>query len=144
VNQSNKWGSAAPSPWTIFPTALLAIVLSLFGFPFLFLFVIYQFAELWFWDYDFNDRTIVEKKGIFSVSYREVHYSRIKSIMVDQPFLLRLVGLSNITIKSSDPYMPVLELKAISDGIRIKEMLSQKVYDWRKAEGIKEFDMYSL
>lgn len=64
--------------------------------------------------------------------------------MVDQPFLLRLVGLSNITIKSSDPYMPVLELKAISDGIRIKEMLSQKVYDWRKAEGIKEFDMYSL
>jgi len=137
-------GAAAPSPWTIVPTTVLAFVLSLFGFPFLFLYVIYQFAEIWFWDYEFHDQTIVERKGIFSVSYREVHYARIKSIMVDQPFVLRIVGLSNITIKSSDPDIPVLELKAISHGLKIKEMLSQKVYDWRKAEGIKEFDMYSL
>jgi uncharacterized membrane protein YdbT with pleckstrin-like domain len=124
--------------------ALLALFLSFFGFPFLFLVVIYQFFELWFWDYELYDRTIVEKKGIFSVSYREVHYARIKSIMVDQPFLLRIVGLSNITIKSSDPYMPILEIKAVSDGLQLKEFISQKMYEWRKAEGIKEFDMYNL
>jgi uncharacterized membrane protein YdbT with pleckstrin-like domain len=145
VNYSDtKLFSAAPSPWTIVPFGLVALLLCFVKFPFLLLFTIYQFIELWNWDYIFNEQTVVEKKGIFSVSYREIHYARIKSIMVDQPFVLRLVGLSNIRIKSSDPYMPTMRINAVANGIEIKQFLSKKTHELRKAEGIKEFDMYSL
>jgi len=136
--------TTTPSFWIIVPVFILSLLLTFFKFPFLLLYTAYKIVELWCWDYLVNERTIIEKKGIFSVSYREIHYSRIKSIMVDQPFILRIVGLSNITIKSSDPYMPTLKLYAIADAINIKKFLSEKTHTWRKAEGIKEFDMYNL
>ncbi len=133
-----------PSYWLVVPFGIFALFLSFFGLPFLLLFTLYHVIDLYNWQYHFNERTIIERRGIFSVSYREINYARIKSVRVDRPFLFRLVGLWNISLISSDPYMPNLQLYAISDGNEIWSMLKSKTDFWRKSEGIKEFDMYNL
>lgn len=133
-----------PSYWLVFPSAVLAVVLALFKFPYLLIYPIYRAVDIYFWRYEFNEMTITERTGILSVSRTEMHYSRIKSIMVDEPFWLRIVGLCNIRIISSEPFMNSLELYAIPHRGKVKKYLSGKYYNWRKKEGVKEFDMYNL
>jgi uncharacterized membrane protein YdbT with pleckstrin-like domain len=128
--------------WVITAEILLGVLFSFLVLPLLY--AIYKVAEILCWKYYINERTIVERTGVFSVLRKEIHYARIKSIMVYEPFLFRLVGLSNITIKTSDPYKPTLRLYGVRDGQRIKQMLSSKADKGRKKEGIKEFDLYSL
>jgi hypothetical protein len=73
-----------------------------------------------------------------------MYYSRIKSIKINEPFWLRIVGLCNITIISSEQFAPVFELKAIEIKDVVKEFLDHKTDEWRKKDGIREFDIYNL
>jgi membrane protein YdbS with pleckstrin-like domain len=41
----------------------------------------YKYFEIETWKYNFLERTIEERKGVFSVTQEEVQYYRIKSIM---------------------------------------------------------------
>lgn len=133
-----------PSYWLVFPSAVLAIALSFFQFPFLLIYPIYRAIEIYFWRYEFNEMTVTERTGVFSVDRTEVYYSRIKSIRVYEPFILRLVGLCNIYVISSEPHMPNLYLQAIPYRDKVKKYLSGKFYNERKREGVKEFDLYNL
>lgn len=133
-----------PSYWTAFPLAVLSISLCFMEFPYLLVFLLIHILDIACWKYQFNERTITERKGVFSVDRNELHFSRIKSIKIHEPFLFRLVGLSNVTIKSSDPYMPELKLYAIPSGQKIWKYLRAKTDQWRKHDGVKEFDMYNL
>lgn len=133
-----------PSYWLVFPSAVLAVVLAFFKFPYLLIYPIYRAVEIYFWRYEFNEMTVTERTGIFSVDRTEMYYSRIKSIRVYEPFILRLVGLCNIYVISSEPYMPNLYLQAIPYRDKVKKYLSGKFYNERKREGVKEFDLYSL
>lgn len=138
----NNEGVLRPSLWVVASEIFWGVVAFILIFP---LFnAIYRIIEVLCWKYYFNEQTITERTGVFSVRRRELHYARIKSIMVDEPFLFRIVGICNITIKSSDPYMPVLRLWGIPHGDLIRQMLKEKAHYWRKKEGIKEFDLYNL
>jgi hypothetical protein len=94
--------------------------------------------------YRFGEKTIVEKKGVFSHFIREMHYFRIKSIRIERPFFLRMVGLSNIYIVSSEPFVPALKLWAITDGDNYNKYIKDRVYYWRNQLGIKETDFHSF
>lgn len=107
-------------------------------FPILFVYHVYM------WRYHFNDKTIVEQKGIINVSHREVHYFRIKSIKVDEPLWMRFFGLSNVTIKTSDQYQPELRLYAVKGGLKIREELLNLMETERKQNGVREFDTYTM
>lgn len=133
-----------PSYWTVLPLAILSIGLCFVEFPFLLVFLFIQILDIACWKYQFNERTIMERKGILSVDRLELHYSRIKSIKIHEPFLFRLVGLSNVYIKSSDPYMPELKLYAISSGMKIRSYLRGKADHGRKRDGIREYDLYNM
>lgn len=133
-----------PSYWLVFPSAVLAIALSFFQFPFLLIYPIYRTIEIYFWRYEFNEMTVTERTGVFSVERREMYYSRIKSISIHEPFIFRLVGLCNIHVISSEPNMQNLYLNAIPHREKVKKYLSGKYYNWRKEEGVKEFDLYNL
>lgn len=138
----NSEATLRPSLWVIASEIFWGVVMFILVFP---LFnAIYRVAEILCWRYYFNDEKITERTGVFSVQRRELHYARVKSIMVEEPFLFRIVGISNIIIKSSDPYMPVLRLWGIYQGAVLKELIEERVRYWRKKEGIREFDLYNL
>ena len=116
-------------------------------------FYIYEWAVIpgiiWFgkwlvitcWEYQFHERTITERKGVFSVSTREIHYYRIKSVRVEEPFFYRFVGLCSIDIITSDPLIPVLRLYAIGNMERIRSYVKDMTTYWRNAMEVKEYDL---
>lgn len=105
---------------------------------------IVKILDVYFWRYEFRERTIIERRGILSVTRKEVHFYRIKSIRIDEPLWMRIFGLANVSIITSDPYHPELVLYAVPNGINLREYIRVTTDQWRKIEGVKEFDLYNL
>ena len=131
-----------PSQWTNFGWLMFAAV----GHPLILpvVILVWRWAVVHFWRFDFRERTIGWRKGVFSVTAVEVHYYRVKSVMVEKPFLMRLVGLSNIYVLTSDPYLPQLKLWAIQNGSEIEGIIRENVNYWRQMENVRELDHYAL
>jgi len=104
----------------------------------------YKMLEVYTWTYTIDKHRIIEKKGLFSVNHLETNLYRIKSFRFDEPFLMRLVGIGNLYIKSSDPYQPELKMIGIQKGEELWRKLSIKTLDNRKQFGVKEYDLYNL
>lgn len=96
------------------------------------------------WEFRFHEKTIAERKGVFSVHTREIHYSRIKSIRLDEPFLLRIFGLSSILLITSDPYIRVLRIYAVYNGEEMVDYIKQRISIWRQNRGVGEHDIHPL
>lgn len=108
------------------------------------LIALYKILEYYYWRYEFNEHTLVERKGVFDVTRKELHYYRIKSVYMEEPFLFRIFGLSNLYIKTSDPYLPELKLYGVRFGKAIKNELESITYSKRKEENVREFDLFKL
>lgn len=108
----------------------------------LFIFI-YKMIEVNCWRYEFYDDVVVEKKGVFTVTREEVYYSRIKSIMVEEPFLMRLVGIQIIHVITSEQFKPRFTFYAIGGGEHIKNLLDELVLMSRKNSGIRELDIFN-
>ena len=122
------------------------IVFGIIGFTFVVppLIAVYKIIEVYTWTYSIDKQIIIEKKGVFSVQHKETNLYRIKSIRFDEPFLMRLVGIGNLYIKSSDPFQPDLKLVGIPKGVELWKELRQKTMNNRRQFGVKEIDFYNL
>jgi len=79
----NKMESISPSQWLNLPFFILGVALfQTVIFPIL---AVIKYIEIMCWKYEFNERTIVERKGILSVTRREIHYYRIKMNSTKEP-----------------------------------------------------------
>jgi membrane protein YdbS with pleckstrin-like domain len=135
----------SPSQWTNFLWIVLGIADVLFIHMFLLAaLAVVKFLYVYYWRYEINERTIVERKGILDVTRNEIHYFRIKSIRVEEPLWMRLFNLSNVFVKTSDPYLPELKLYAVPSGTLVREELRSMTHNRRKEENVREFDMYNL
>lgn len=105
---------------------------------------LFKMLETYCHRYDFYEDHILESKGIFSVTRNEVYYYRVKSIQIEEPFLYRLVDLSNIHIKTSDQFNREFTLSAVPVGKSLVSDLRKVVKLERKANKVREFDMYDL
>lgn len=141
----NNLKTLSPSQWTNLGFIAIGIV-DLFYLQ-IWLGVILAIVKIIYvscWKYEMNERTIVERKGILSVTRTELHYYRIKSIMVDEPLWMRLFGLANVHVKSSDPYSPDFVLHAVPSGVLIRNELRFMTDKRRKEENVREFDLHNL
>lgn len=138
----NHYRTLKPSQWTNAAVIILGVVL--IQYVIFALLAIYKIIEVYYWQYQFNERTIIERKGIFNVERKEIHYYRIKSILVEEPFWMRLFGLANIHIKSSDPYYPEIKLWAVPRGVMLRNELRQLTDMRRKEENVREYDLYNM
>tara|TARA_B110000046_G_scaffold176616_1_gene202471 strand:+ start:769 stop:1212 length:444 start_codon:yes stop_codon:yes gene_type:complete len=84
---------------------------------------------------------LIEKTGILNVSTEEVLLYRVKDIRLYEPLLYRLVGLSKLTIVTSDYTNPSVVLYGIKNGEELIGIIRQLVAKSRKIEGVKEIDI---
>lgn len=103
-----------------------------------------KFLTIKCWSYYFCEKTISERKGVFSVLTREIHYFRIKSVRWEQPFWLRIFGLSNVVLITSDPLIPILRLYGVNEGSDIVAHIKEQVSIWRRERTVKEQDIHPL
>lgn len=115
------------------PVGLLALAIAL-----------YKYIEVSMWEYVISKDTIMERKGVFNITEEQVQCFRIKSIKVEKPFLMRLVGLSIIQIRTSEEFKPNFTFYAIENGEMVKNILDAYAQVNRSRFKVKEIDFHSV
>ena len=93
-----------------------------------------------FTKYELNSERLIIKKGILSQNIEETELYRIKDYSVFKPFFLRIFGLGNLVLTSSDKNNKYTSLLAIKDVEKIKDLIRGHVEKSRKRTGTKEVD----
>ena len=128
----------SPSQWTNFGTFVLCFLLCWLVIP---IFVaLWAYLVVKSWKIEITDQRIIETKGVFSKTTDELELYRVKDIRMEQPFWLRLVGLSNILLSTSDKTHAFYTIPAIQNGKEIKEQLRIAVDTRRDIKRVRETD----
>ena len=93
-----------------------------------------------FTKYELNSERLIIKKGILSQNIEETELYRIKDYSIFKPFFLRIFGLGNLVLTSSDKNNKYVSLLAIKDVEKIKDLIRGHVEKSRKRTGTKEVD----
>jgi uncharacterized membrane protein YdbT with pleckstrin-like domain len=122
------------------------IIFGVLGAPLIFptLLMAYRMAEVYFWRYEFHEHYLIERKGVFGITRRELHYHRIKGIREETPFLYRLVGITTIQVVSSDPFTAYFQLIAVPGDRQLPQALREVAATGRRTQKVRELDVYSL
>lgn len=87
--------------------------------------------------YTLTDQRFKQSYGVLSRRFLEVELYRIKDAVVDQPFLLRLFGLSDITVIGFDVVEPIVRIRAVRDGVKLRESIRQLVEARRDVKSVR-------
>jgi uncharacterized membrane protein YdbT with pleckstrin-like domain len=131
-----------PSQWT----NIGWIVFGLVGMTFILppIIALYMILDVYCHRYSFYETHIIESRGVFNVTHNEVRFYRIKSIQQEEPLLFRIVGLSNIHIKTSDQYVRDFKIKAVPVGKSLVQDLRKVSKLERSNNKVREFDFYDM
>ncbi len=143
---SNPAHVFSPSQWVNIGWLILAIglfivhpIVGIAGF----LIYGYKYLEVSCWRYEFYDDCVMEVKGVFSVTRESVNYFRIKSVMMEEPFWMRLFGLSIVSVTTSEQYKPVFKFYGTEGGQNLVEVMQEVARDSRKEMGIRDLDVFN-
>ena len=90
--------------------------------------------------YELTDQIYREKTGVLSQKIEELELYRVRDYSVDKPFLMRLFGLGNLTLITSDKTNPRVYMRAIRNVENVRDTFRKHVEEARKATGTKEVD----
>jgi uncharacterized membrane protein YdbT with pleckstrin-like domain len=137
MEEKEIW-KGSPSQWTNFKTYVLCVLFSLLVVP---IFIaLWQFLLVKTWKIKITDQRLIEEKGVLSKKTDELELFRVKDIRLEQPFFLRLVGLSNIILATSDKTHSIVKIPAIKDGKSLRERLRVAVDERRDKKKVRETD----
>ena len=139
MNENTIW-KGTPSQWCNFTTFVIWGILTPFTLGFGLVVIAYKYLVNKTSIYEITTERIIETKGLFSKNTDECELYRIKDIKMSEPFWLRLVGLSNLVLTSSDRSHPTIIIPAIKDGNKLREKIRTAVEERRDKKGVKEVD----
>lgn len=79
-------------------------------------------------------------EGVINHKLDDVELYRVKDTSMERPFWCRIFGLSTLIIETSDRSQPQIEIKAVSDGLELRELLRKQVEYWRDRKRVREVD----
>lgn len=79
-------------------------------------------------------------KGVINQSIDEVELYRVKDMVVERKWWMRLTGLGNVHLETSDRSLPHVDIPAIRDCIGLRESLRKKVEAMRDKKRVREMD----
>lgn len=128
----------SPSQLTNFGYYMLCLILAPIGVGVIMFLV--RYLQTKFTTYTITDETITNRTGILSRTTNETELYRVKDIKLDEPILLRLFGLSTITLITSDKNTPTIILYAVKEGESLRKKIRLVVEARRDAKGVVERD----
>lgn len=90
--------------------------------------------------YTITTERLNEEFGILSKSTDVLELFRIKDITFSQPLELRVFGLGNIILDTSDKSTPIVVIKAVENGDNLISSLRKHVDNMRTQKGVREID----
>jgi uncharacterized membrane protein YdbT with pleckstrin-like domain len=99
-----------------------------------------RYLETKFTKFEITNERIIQQNGVLSRRTNETELYRVKDIILDEPFFLRIFGLSNVLIVTSDRTSPLILVNAIENGGVIRRELREAVELRRDKKGVREMD----
>ena len=105
------------------------------------------FYALWRWlvlkniRYELTTERLKLRQGVLNKRLDEVELYRVRDYSLEQPLLIRIFGLSNITLGTVDPSQHVVVLRAIQDAERVLDQLRRHVEDARVKKRVLPLDL---
>ena len=93
--------------------------------------------------FEFTSERLRIYEGILNQEINEVELYRVKDTRLEKPFWLRIFGLSNIVLQTSDRSLPEVNIRAVRNGIEIREKLRKQVEALRDKKRVREVDFES-
>ena len=138
MSEKEIW-SGNPSQWTGFSYYIICIpIIVLFGLGLLM--GLWRYLTIKTWKIRVTNQRIIDVKGVLSKTTEELELFRVKDITLHQPFWLRLVGLSNIHLRTSDRSNRLYILPGVKNGQELREKLRIVVDKRRTEKGVVERD----
>jgi uncharacterized membrane protein YdbT with pleckstrin-like domain len=94
--------------------------------------------------YELTSQRLKIYRGILSRRLEEIELFRVKDYVMVQPLLLRLLGLGNLSVVSSDSTTPRVELRAIPGVAEVREQFRTAVQSERDRKHVRELDVDNL
>ena len=91
--------------------------------------------------YELTTQRLRRTAGILNRKVDELELFRVKDYAMEQPLLLRMLGLGNLTLVTSDASTPTVALKAIHGVEDVREKLRQAVQAERDRKRVRELDV---
>ncbi len=108
--------------------------------------VVPVFVGLWRWlvvrftNYQLTTERLTVATGVLSRRTEELELYRVKDTAFVQPFFLRIFGLGNVVMHTSDRSHPVVVLSAVRDGKTLRENIRGNVEKMRERKKVRELD----
>lgn len=91
--------------------------------------------------YELTTQRLRIRAGILNKRVDEMELFRVRDYTMEQPFLLRLVGLGNMTLITSDATTPTLIMRAIPGIEAVREKLRTAVQNERDRKRVRQMDV---
>ena len=101
---------------------------------------LWKYLQIKTWKIKITNQRIIEEKGIFSKTINELELFRVKDIILKKSFWDRILGISQIYLRTSDKSNPHYILYGIIDGDQLRENLRNIVEKRREEKGVVERD----
>lgn len=142
---SSQWLNLGP-----FSLALLLIAGMLIAgafYPLAFAALIFPFSWiLWRYlvirceTYELTSQRLKITKGVLNQTSDEVELYRVKDVLVERKWWMRIFGLGSLYLETSDRSLPSITIPAIPDAINLRESLRKEVESVRDRKRVRELD----
>ena len=113
----------------------------------LFFLVIPIFIALWKWlvlrntRYELTSERLKIRQGVLNKELDELELYRVRDYKLEQPLVLRIFSLGNITLRTSDTSHPYIVLRAIHEGEHVRELIRKYVEECRIKKRVLPLDL---
>ena len=128
----------------------LAFVIGAFWFPplligsvFPVIYAAWKFMEVRCRVFELTSQRLRLYEGVLNQDIDEIELYRVKDTNIARPFILRLFGLANITLDTSDRTHQTVLIPAIRNGIEVREHIRKYVEIVRDQKRVREVDFDS-
>lgn len=90
--------------------------------------------------FEFTSERLIIRKGIFNKLTDQIELYRVKDIRLEEPFLMRIFGLGNIILVTSDKTLGNILLPAMSNAEDLKDKIRHIVEELREKKNVREMD----
>ena len=104
------------------------------------------FVILWQWlvlrntKYELTTERLKTRRGVINKHVDDLELYRVRDYQLEQPLFLRLFGLGNITMQTSDKSHPVVVIRAIPEPEQLREQIRVAVEACRVKKRVREID----
>ena len=137
--EENVIFKGSPSQVTNFGFYILCVILLPFFGLGLIMFLV-RFLKTKFTKFEITDERIIEQTGVLSRKTDETELYRVKDISLEEPFVLRMLGLSTVSLITSDRTSPIIKIHGVKNGNDLRKELRTAVEARRDKKGVKERD----